>query len=123
MSLDGRYLGTIGQGVLSSPSGFAVDGDRLWVTELHGSLAIFDADDQVIGRIGADLRRRSPDWPNIRRKGAIIRPTTVPGRFRSPHGIAVTSEGTVVITEWQAGGRVTRLVPASSNDRATGAVG
>ncbi|XAS68604.1 hypothetical protein V3C33_04680 [Micrococcaceae bacterium Sec5.7] len=119
MSLEGRYLGTIGQGILSSPSGFAVDGNRLWVTELHGSLAIFDADDQVIGRIGGDLRRRSPDWPNIRRRGAITRPKTAPGRFRSPDGIAVTSEGTVVITEWQAGGRVTQLVPASGKRRST----
>lgn len=117
MSLEGRYLGTIGQDIVTSPSGLAVDGNRLWVTELHGSLVVFDADDREIGRIGTDLRRRSPDWPNIRRNSAISRPKTAPGRFRSPHGIAVTSEGTVVITEWQTGGRVTQLVPVRNNDR------
>lgn len=117
LSLDGCYLRTIGQGIVTSPSGFAVDGNRLWVTELHGSLVMFDADDREIGRIGTDIRWQSPDWPNIRRNGAITRPKTAPGRFRSPHGIAVTSKGTVVITEWHAGGRVTQLVPVRTNDR------
>ncbi|RXZ49001.1 hypothetical protein ESP57_08545 [Agromyces fucosus] len=110
LTLEGEFLGEFGRSALTSPSGFALDGDRLLVTELDGRIVAFGPDDEAIGSIGTPLRRTPEAWPNVLRDGAIERPRSV-GVFRAPHGIAVTGEGDIIVTEWLIGGRVTRLVP------------
>lgn len=110
LTLDGAFLSSFGDTALTSPSGFAIDGERLLVTELDGRVVAFGRDDGFLGGIGTPLRRVPPAWPNVLREGALERPTS-PGLFRAPHGIAATADGHVLITEWLIGGRITRLVP------------
>lgn len=114
LSLDGEVLDVFGEGLLTSPSGFAVDGDRLWVTELFGSLVVFDADNRPAGSLGTpvDEPDQPEGWPNAVVDGRTVAPPLTPGAFRSPHGIAAAPDGGIWVSEWCTGGRLTRLRPA-----------
>ena len=111
LSLDGEYRGTTGVGVCDSPAGLTVHGDVLWVAELTGRLLQFGADGSLLAAYGSTITRPGPEWPNWRRADAVTRPRLLTRKFRSPHGIAVTAQGALLVTEWIIGGRVTRLTP------------
>ncbi|WP_248761192.1 hypothetical protein [Pseudarthrobacter sp. SSS035] len=114
LSLDGKILGTFGQEELTSPSGFAINGNHLLVTELYGRLAVFDRTDALTGTVGNILEERPAGWPNSIVEGITSRPPVVHGTFRSPHGITTTAKGDIIITEWFIGGRITRLSPTTT---------
>jgi hypothetical protein len=116
--LAGRYRRTIGEGFLSSPSGFARWGDTLVIAELYSRLAVLDADDRLIGYIGNDPDAEDgqgwpdrPGWPNaLTDEGYVQAPQLRdPDRFNSPHSVAVDSEGNLYVSEWLIGGRYTKL--------------
>ena len=50
-------------------------------------------------------------WPNNQTQNGEIVPTALlqPGKFNSPHGMAVDSLGNLFIAEWLIGGRFTKL--------------
>jgi len=50
-------------------------------------------------------------WPNNRDAGGELIPTALlePGRFSSPHGMAVDAQGNLYIAEWLIGGRFIKL--------------
>jgi len=109
--LDGQLHRICGEGLLRGPSAFAVRGDELIIAELQARVAVLDIDDQLVGYIGADDAAPSrPGWPNaLSTDGSTIRPPLRPGRFNSPHGVAVTADGRIIVGEWLIGGRVSRL--------------
>lgn len=109
--LDGNFLHVVTDGLVS-PSALATDGDRLIVAELHARLTVLDRDDQVVGYVGRD--DDAPDreaWPNAQTDdGRTVRPPDLaPGRFNSPHGLAVDANGDLYVAEWLIGGRLTGL--------------
>ena len=110
--LDGQFRRTLGEGVLRRPSAIAVAGQELVVAELEARLAIFGPDDGFVRYVGADDDAPSrAGWPNAETPdGRTVRPALHPGRFNSPHGLAVDADGNPVVAEWLIGGRVTRLV-------------
>ncbi|WP_309615917.1 hypothetical protein [Salinibacterium sp.] len=105
LSLDGDYLDAFGTEVLTSPSGLAIDGDVLWVSELFGAIVAMNSDAQLIRTIGDPAEKLSNSWPNTREGDSVAAPLLTPGAFRSPHGIAVLPNGSVIVTEWIIGGR------------------
>jgi len=111
--LDGTFLRVVDEG-LRAPSGLALRGDQLVVAELNARVTILDRDDRVVERIGDDLEATArPGWPNaLDADGRTVRPELRPGRFNSPHGLAVDGAGRVYVAEWVLGGHVTRLSPA-----------
>ena len=110
--LDGSWLGTLADGAFSAPSGFAASVDQLVVADLHARLEILDADDRLVGVLGDGGRRRdAPGWPNAERDGQVVRPEPEPGRFSSPHGLAITPDGSIYVAEWVVGGRLVELRP------------
>ena len=111
LDLDGRWRRTFADGQVWSPSGLAIDGGHLLVTELWGDLVVLDADGGVVERFSPrpDEPAR-PGWPNAMARDVMVRPSVELGRWNSPHGIAVDpSDGSWVVTEWFIGGRVVRL--------------
>jgi sugar lactone lactonase YvrE len=109
--LDGRFLRAVTDG-LNSPSALVTHGDHLIVGELQARLAVLDADDRLVGHLGEDEAAASrPGWPNaIAEDGAVVRPPGLrPGRFNSPHGLAIDAKGDLFVAEWLVGGRMVRL--------------
>ncbi len=109
--LDGEFRRMAGEGLLRRPSAFAISGEKLIIAELEARVAVLDRDDQLVGYIGADDEAVSrPGWPNaISADELTVRPDLQSGRFNSPHGVAVTADGRIVVAEWLIGGRVNRL--------------
>ncbi len=77
------------------------------VIELRGSrVTILDKDDNLLGYLGENSGafKMLEGWPNVPHE--ILEP----GKFNSPHGIAVDPDGNIYIAEWLIGGRINKLV-------------
>jgi hypothetical protein len=116
--LEGRYLRTIGESFLNSPSGFVQWGDTLVIAELYSRLAVLNEEDRLIGYIGDDPNAKGghgwpekPGWPNaVTDDGHVQAPQlTQPDRFNSPHSVAVDGDGNLFVSEWLLGGRYSKL--------------
>ncbi|TDK25185.1 hypothetical protein E2F48_07805 [Arthrobacter crusticola] len=111
LSTDGTFLRTFGAGSLTSPSGFAIHGNLLWVTELFGAIVAFDGHDRLAAVLGSGLQSSEDGWPNALDGEVVERPRLEAGTFRSPHGIAVNDSGSIAVSEWVIGGRLILLTP------------
>ena len=111
--LEGKFKRAFGSDILSSPSGFVTHGDLLIVAELRARLAVLDKEDKLLCYLGENEEVCSVDgWPNNKNEAGEIIPTKLlqAGKFNSPHGMAVDSEGNLYIEEWLIGGRFIKLV-------------
>ena len=107
-SLDGKFRRTIKDERMPMPTGFYQYGPDLYVADLHGRVVVLDATDQVAAVIGLDADASSrPGWPNVPPE------SLVPGKFSSPHAIAIDTHGDLYVAEWIATGRVSKLVRKS----------
>ncbi|MEO0586382.1 MAG: hypothetical protein AAF078_01960 [Planctomycetota bacterium] len=112
-SAAGAYQRTINHDAMQAPCMFDFQGDLMLVPDLHASLCIYDANDEIIA---ADLgvNREAVDWKgaypnyNITDQAHMIQP----GKFNSPHGACFGPDGSLYVAEWILGGRVTKLAPA-----------
>jgi DNA-binding beta-propeller fold protein YncE len=110
--LEGRFLRAIGEGVLTSPGGFAQLGKYLVVAELDARLTDLDIDGEVVQVFGdtGPADRSRPAWPNrIGDSGTPVRPILPAQGFNTPHGIASDPDGNLYVTEWLIGGRISAL--------------
>lgn len=109
---EGQWKRAFGADFLVSPSGFAPQGDLLVVGELHARLAVLDAEDRLVCYLGRnDAVSQMEGWPNmLDAQGVPTRTDRLePGKFNSPHGIGVDSDGNIYVAEWLIGGRYTKL--------------
>jgi DNA-binding beta-propeller fold protein YncE len=98
----GRFLRSFGENFLTSPDGFAPDGDRVIIPELEGRVTILDANDRLVCSLGVNEEVcKEPSWPD---KTALVA-----GKFNSPHGATADVEGNLYVVEWRIGGRVIKL--------------
>jgi hypothetical protein len=110
--LEGHYKRVFGSDFLTSPSGFAVDGDHLIIGELRARVTIVDLDDKLICHLGGNEAVCSVEgWPNVKNERG--EPTRTPlldvGKFNGPHGIAADADGNIYVSEWLIGGRFIKL--------------
>ena len=110
--LEGRFKRVFGSDFLSSPSGFVTHGDLMVVAELRARLAVLDRDDNLLCYLGDNEQVCTVDgWPNNRNDSGELVPTALlqPGKFNSPHGMAVDGHGNLYVAEWLIGGRLIKL--------------
>ncbi len=110
--LEGTFKRSFGEDFLTMPTGFAISGEDLVIIELRARATLVDVDDDLIGHIGENpLVWERKGWPNsLNPEGDPARSTRLePGKFNSPHGVAVDREGNIYITEWLLGGRYIKL--------------
>lgn len=101
---EGRFKRSFGESYLTSPCGFVHREGVIYCPELFGRLAVIDGNDQLITYLGEQPGiEKQPGWPNL---PAAQLP---PGRFNSPHGMAVAANGDLYVAEWIIGGRLTKL--------------
>ena len=111
--LSGNFKRVFGADFLTSPSGFVTHQGTLVIAELRARLALTDLEDQLICYLGAnDAVCQVDGWPNNKDINGSVAPTSLleAGKFNSPHGLAVDSEGNLYVAEWLIGGRLTKLV-------------
>ena len=112
--LDGKFKRAFGSGFLNSSSDFVTDGELLIVLELKARLAVLDADDNFICYLGDNGGVCEVEgWPNMENEKSEIVPPTEhlrPGKFNSPHGMAMDRDGNLYVAEWLIGGRITKLL-------------
>lgn len=116
LSLDGAVTDVVEHELLRSPSTFAADGRGLLLTELDGAILRVSPGGRVTSVVGRAERDEADDgwpsrdgWPNARHGGRLERPPLTDGVLNSPHGIAVDTNGEILLTEWVIGGRYLRL--------------
>ncbi|MCA4134833.1 hypothetical protein [Arthrobacter sp. M4] len=114
LHLDGTYKGEFGENDLDSPSSLAMLDGHLYVTELFGGIAEFDASNNFVRTLETRRGRSTnhPGWPNeVGTDGnTLAAPSLEPAVFNSPHGL--TSHGDhLLMTEWLIGGRLARIAP------------
>ena len=110
--VEGNFKRAFGSDFLSSPSGFVTHGDLMVIAELRARLAVLDREDNLICYLGENEDVCSVEgWPNNQNQnGEIVTSTLLqPGKFNSPHGMAVDNQGNLFIAEWLIGGRFTKL--------------
>ncbi len=110
--LEGEFKREFGSDFLTTPSAIAMHGDTMVVAELKARLAVIDAEDNLVGYLGENLAvTDTTGWPNeLNDAGVPVRTSSLePGKFHSPHGLAVDSTGNVYVSEWLIGGRFTKL--------------
>ena len=102
---DGKFMRSFGADFLNSPCGFVHRNGVVYIPELNARLTILDDQDKPVTYVGENsAARKSPGWPDL--PAAQI----LPGKFNSPHGMAVDSAGNLYVAEWIIGGRVTKLL-------------
>ncbi len=104
LSLDGKPVETLeGFGL---PANMTTQGDLLLVPELFARVSILDRQNRVVARLGDDSERIKADAKHtIRRDESQWRP----GRFVHPHDACFDRNGNILVAEWVATGRITRL--------------
>lgn len=112
---EGNFKRVFGSDFLTSPSGFATDGDNMVIAELRARLTITDIDDALVTYLGANADVAETDgWPNdLDAEGGPMRTKLLePGKFNSPHGMTVDADGNIYVAEWLIGGRHVKLAKA-----------
>jgi hypothetical protein len=105
LSLEGELIGEIATDLLM-PAAAVVQGDLLAVGEIKGRVTIFDKENRVVARLGAN--------PNPQEVGTNkVEPSKwKPGVVNAPHGVAFSPSGDLYVSEYSVHGRVLKFAKA-----------
>jgi hypothetical protein len=107
LSLEGELIGEIATDLLM-PAAAVVQGDFLAVGEIKGRVTIFDKENRVVARLGAN--------PNPQEVGTnkIEQAQWKPGVVNAPHGVAFSPAGDLFVSEYSVHGRVLKFAKAKA---------
>jgi len=101
LSLTGEFLGVVASDLLL-PAAITLNGDNVVVGELTGRVTVLDKAGKVVERIGANTEQgvgtnqlKPEQWR--------------PGFVLSPHGVAISPQGDLFVSEFNQYGRVHRF--------------
>jgi DNA-binding beta-propeller fold protein YncE len=101
--LDGRFV-DVAATDLRRPCAVAFHGDHVAVAELEGRVTILDDDFDVVAHLGNNPDRGQ--WAN----NGVPAAKWSPGVFTAPHGVCFDDEGNLYVMDWNATGRISKLV-------------
>ena len=89
------------------PANIDTHKNLMLVPELHARVSILNEKNEVIARLGADVKRiKSQDKKKPIRNDEKL---WNDGRFVHPHDACFDKEGNIFVAEWVNSGRVTKL--------------
>ncbi|MHB8898691.1 MAG: NHL repeat-containing protein [Thermoguttaceae bacterium] len=100
--LEGNFVATIAEN-LRRPCSVAFFGDRVAVAELEGRVTMLDASNRVIAHLGDNPDQKQ--WANYR----VPADQWQLGVFTAPHGLNFDAKGNLLVMDWNATGRISRL--------------
>lgn len=101
-SMDGVYQETVGG--FGLPANIDIRGDLMLVPELKACVTILGSDNAPVARLGRAVERLD-EIKNLRTQPD----KWIDGQFVHPHDACFTATGDIIVAEWVAGGRVTKL--------------
>jgi hypothetical protein len=102
-NMDGKYLETLrGYGL---PANCDTYKNLLLIPELHARVTLLNERNEVVVRLGGDVERVTKTVKGVRNDPR----KWIDGRFVHPHDACFDHDGNILVAEWVATGRVTRL--------------
>ncbi len=101
---EGIYKRSFGEDILGCPCGGVDKGNLLFVPELCARIAVLDENDELVTYLGRNEKVcEVKGWPDHEKE------LIGPGKFNSPHDMAIDNDDNLYIVEWIKGGRITKL--------------
>jgi hypothetical protein len=102
-NMDGKYLETLrGYGL---PANCDTYKNLLLIPELHARVTLLNERNEVVVRLGGDVERVTKTVKGVRNDPR----KWIDGKFVHPHDACFDHDGNILVAEWVATGRVTRL--------------
>lgn len=103
-TLAGEHLRTQNDFVL--PANVDIYQSTMLVPDLQSRVTLLDGDNQIIAHLGDD-----PDWTaQVKSENTRTKPATwQAGKFVHPHDACFDKQGNIIVAEWVATGRITKL--------------
>ncbi len=106
LTLEGKHIST--QTGFGLPANADIHNNLMVIPELHARVSILNEKNEVVARLGDDVKRVTTQ-KNIRGDSG----KWIEGKFIHPHDACFDADGNIIVAEWVAGGRVTRLTKVS----------
>lgn len=104
--LEGGWIGEITTG-LRRPCAVSLHGDLCAIAELEGRVTLLDKKGNVLTHLGDNPDKEQ--WANFRVDLEVIGD----GLFTAPHGLSFDANGNIYVQDWNASGRITKLMRTS----------
>ncbi|NNC87031.1 MAG: hypothetical protein HKN82_01070 [Akkermansiaceae bacterium] len=101
--LDGNWIGVVSDD-LRRPTDLSFHGNFCAVAELAGGVKILNKKGKVVALLGENPNEKQ------RGKNGVKPEEAAPGHFTAPHGLAYDQAGNLYVQDWNAHGRITKLV-------------
>ena len=90
-------------GIFRRPCHFHVQNADILIPDLRGRVTVLDKENNAVAELFDN-----PD-PKKRANNGVPKPQWADGQFICPHGAIWDSEGNIIVVEWVAPGRITKL--------------
>jgi hypothetical protein len=103
-TLDGKHLETLDGFLL--PANVDTFGELMLIPDLQARITLLDGQNQVVAQLGDDAAWRE----NVMKMDARKHPEDCPaGKFLHPHDACFDADGNILVAEWVATGRISKL--------------